>query len=124
MKPNWFNQNNGYIVIYCVHLACQDETLFIHRLPGKGYCQMAKEKGKHKINRDALWVDAKRRCRLNMDDIRMAKEMGLNPRSLIKNIPSPSELWKAPVKQWIREMYEKRQNIKVRKKEPVDNGNL
>ncbi|MDP8240022.1 MAG: hypothetical protein P9X24_13100 [Candidatus Hatepunaea meridiana] len=85
---------------------------------------MAKEKGKHKNKRDALWADAKRRCRLSMEDIQMAKEMGLNPRSLIKNIPSPSEQWKTPVKQWIREMYEKRQNIKARKKEPVGNGNL
>jgi len=36
--------------------------------------------------------------------------MGLNQRSLIKNIPSPNEQWKAPVKQWIREMYAKRRN--------------
>ena len=38
----------------------------------------------------------------------MAKEMGLNPKSLIKNIPSPKEQWKQPVKIWIREMYEER----------------
>lgn len=37
----------------------------------------------------------------------MVKEMGLNPKSLIKNIPSPREQWKQPVKIWIREMYEK-----------------
>jgi len=85
---------------------------------------MAEEIGKHKNKRDALWAEAKRRCQLNMEDIQMAKEMGLNPRSLIKNIPSPSEQWKAPVKQWIREMYEKRQNIKARRNVPVDNGNL
>ncbi len=69
---------------------------------------MAKKMEKHKSKRDTLWAEAKRRCRLNSEDIQMAKEMGLNPRSLIKNIPSPSEQWKAPVKQWIREMYEKR----------------
>lgn len=39
----------------------------------------------------------------------MAKEMGLSPRSLIKNVPPKSEPWKAPVKAWVREMYEKRQ---------------
>jgi hypothetical protein len=39
----------------------------------------------------------------------MAKEMGLNPRSLIKNIPSKSQQWKATVSVWIEEMYEKRQ---------------
>lgn len=56
-----------------------------------------------------LWAEAKKRCRLGEEDIRMAKEMGLNPKSLIKNIPSKSEPWKAPVKDWIRDMYKKQQ---------------
>lgn len=55
-----------------------------------------------------LWAEAKKKCRLSEEDIRMAKEMGLNPKSLIKNIPSPKEQWKAPVKVWIRDMYETR----------------
>ena len=38
----------------------------------------------------------------------MAKELGLTPRSLINNIPSSSQQWKLPVKQWIHELYEKR----------------
>jgi hypothetical protein len=38
----------------------------------------------------------------------MARELGLNPRTLIKNIPSASQQWKLPVKQWIHELYEKR----------------
>jgi hypothetical protein len=54
-----------------------------------------------------LWEEAKKKCRLGEEEIRMAKEMGLNPKSLIKNIPSKSEQWKAPVKDWIQEMYEK-----------------
>ena len=58
--------------------------------------------------RDRLWAEAKQRCRLNREDVRIAKEMGLNPRSLIKNIPSPGQQWKLPVKQWIYELYEKR----------------
>ena len=73
-------------------------------------------KTKPKNRQDALWIDAKRKCRLNNEDIRMAKEMGLNPRSLIKNIPSKSEAWKLPVKDWIREMYEKRQDKAAKKK--------
>ena len=77
---------------------------------------MAKKKAKPKNKRDALWVEAKRKCRLNMEDIRMAKEMGLNPRSLIKNIPSRSEQWKLPIKEWIREMYQKRQEKAAEKK--------
>ena len=77
---------------------------------------MAKKKTKPKNKKDALWAEAKRKCRLNMEDIRMAKAMGLNPRSLIKNIPSKSEQWKLPVKEWIREMYQKRQKKSAKKK--------
>ncbi len=76
---------------------------------------MAKKK-QPKNKKDLLWVEAKRRCRLNNEDIRIAKEMGLNPRSLIKNIPSKSEPWKSPVKDWIHEIYEKRQKKAAKKK--------
>jgi hypothetical protein len=62
-----------------------------------------------------LWAEAKKKCRLNEEDIRMAKEMGLNPKSLIKNIPSPREQWKQPVKVWIHEMYEDRYGKKKNK---------
>ena len=62
-----------------------------------------------------LWAEAKRKCRLNESDIRMAKEMGLNPKSLIKNIPSPKEQWTLPVKDWIHEMYEDRQRKQKKK---------
>ena len=62
-----------------------------------------------------LWAEAKKKCRLNEEDIRMAKEMGLNPKSLIKNIPNPKEQWKLPVKEWIHEMYEKRQRKQKKK---------
>jgi hypothetical protein len=32
----------------------------------------------------------------------------VNPRSLVKNIPNKSEPWKAPVKDWLREIEAKR----------------
>ena len=35
-----------------------------------------------------LWDEAKRKCKLGEEEIRMAKEMCLNPKSLIKNIPN------------------------------------
>ena len=54
------------------------------------------------------WKEAKKRCRLNEEEITMAKELGIGPRSLIKNIPSPSQRWKLPVKLWIRELHEKK----------------
>ena len=42
--------------------------------------------------------------------------MGLNPKSLIKNIPNKNEQWKVPVKDWINDMYEKREQ-KMEKKQ-------
>jgi len=58
---------------------------------------------------DAMWAEAKKKCRLNMEEIELAKRLGLNPRSLIKNIPSKSQQWKAPVGVWLREIEAKRQ---------------
>lgn len=66
--------------------------------------------------KDTEWAKAKMKCRLNEETVNMAKEMGLNPRSLIKNIPNKSEQWKAPVSIWIQEMYQKRQEKALKKK--------
>lgn len=70
----------------------------------------------NKDKKNAEWAEAKKKCRLNEETVRMAKEMGLNPRSLIKNIPIKSQSWKAPVDVWIREMYEERQEKALKKK--------
>ena len=35
----------------------------------------------------------------------MAKALGFQPKSLIKNIPDPTQRWKASVKDWVRELY-------------------
>jgi hypothetical protein len=72
---------------------------------------------------EELWAEAKRKCRLNAEDIAIAKRLGLNPRSLIKNIPNKSEPWKAPVKDWLREIDAKRQKKseqKARRKEKAN----
>ena len=58
---------------------------------------------------DELWKQAKTKCRLNMEEIELAKKLGINPKSLIKNIPNKSEPWKAPVGVWLREIEAKRQ---------------
>jgi len=57
---------------------------------------------------DKLWAECKQKCRLNLEDIALAKRLGLNPKSLIKNIPNKSQHWKAPVKDWLREIESKR----------------
>ena len=64
---------------------------------------------------EELWQEAKRKCRLNNEDIALAKRLGLNPRSLIKNIPNKSEPWKAPVKDWLHEIDGKRQKKAAQK---------
>ncbi len=64
---------------------------------------------------DAMWAEAKKKCRLNNEDIALAKRLGLNPRSLIKNVPNKSEPWKAPVKVWLREIEAKRQKKAAQK---------
>lgn len=54
------------------------------------------------------WKEAKSKCKLSDEDIRKAKEMGLNPKSLIRNIPSKQQQWKLPVHEWVQLMYEER----------------
>lgn len=72
---------------------------------------------------EQMWQDAKKKCRLNDDDIALAKRLGLNPRSLTKNIPNKSEPWKAPVKDWLHEMdakHQKKAEQKQRRKAKAD----
>jgi len=57
-----------------------------------------------------MWAEARRRCRLSPERLAMAKELGLNPRTLIKNIPSRSEPWKAPVEEWVRDLHARRRS--------------
>ena len=58
------------------------------------------------------WVTAKGLCRLSDDEVRMARELGIGPRALIKNIPNPQQRWKAPVGVWIRNLYTKKRTKK------------
>ena len=72
-------------------------------------------------NNDQLWQEAKKRCRLSDEDISLAKRLGLNPRSLIKNIPNKSELWKTPVKDWLHEIEAKRSKKAAQKQRRREN---
>jgi hypothetical protein len=67
---------------------------------------MAQSKKSKKLE---LWAEAKKKCRLNLEEVRMAQALGLNPKKLISNHAScKQEAWKAPVGEWIREIHEKR----------------
>ena len=48
---------------------------------------------------EQMWQDAQKKCRLNPEDVTLAKRLGLNPRRLIKNIPSPKEPLNAPLRE-------------------------
>lgn len=48
-------------------------------------------------------------ARLSAEALRMARELGLDPRSLLRNVPSSQEPWKAPVEVLVRCLYAKRQ---------------
>lgn len=54
------------------------------------------------------WTEAQRRCPLTEEAVAMAKELGLSPRALLKNIPNRSQQWKAPVEDWVRGLFAKR----------------
>ena len=77
-----------------------------------------------KTKRDQEWAEAKQRCRLSAEHIRMAKELGISPRSLIKNIPARTERWKAPVREWIEQLYEKHQAKRVKRAAAAPPGGL
>src|SRR5438270_6873910 len=55
-----------------------------------------------------LWREAIRRCSLSDEEVRMALELGFQPESLIKNIPSPSQPWKLPVNEWVRSLHDQK----------------
>lgn len=61
-----------------------------------------------KQNHEADWAEAKKLCRLNHNDIEMAKRLSFQPRSLIRSRPDPKLKWKLPEKYWIRELHFKR----------------
>src|SRR5664279_5502979 len=77
-----------------------------------------------KLDQRQLWAEAQRRCRLSDEAVRMAKELGIGPRSLIKNIPARTQQWKSPVEDWVRDLYEQRQRKAARKNPGIDAGEV
>ena len=69
----------------------------------------------NKVQEQREWDDAIRRCRLSDEAAGMARELGFGPKSLLKSIPSPQQPWKAPVEEWVRELYAKRERKRLLK---------
>jgi hypothetical protein len=54
------------------------------------------------------WAEAQRRHRLSAAHVRMARELGLNPKKLGKIDNHGQEPWKAPLPQFIEDLYARR----------------
>lgn len=93
----------------------QEERLHHATANESGKIEVKPKKPNKKPTLDPQWVKAKKVCQLNMADIRMAKELGMSPNSLMKNVPNSGQPWKTPVKIWIRDLYEKRQQQSSKK---------
>lgn len=55
-----------------------------------------------------IWIDARKRYRLNDAQVQMARELGLNPRKLGGLANTRQEPWKAPLPEFIERLYFKR----------------
>jgi hypothetical protein len=66
---------------------------------------MSKERVPQKL---IPWVEAKRRHRLTDVQVQMARELGMNPKKLGKIDNHKQEPWKAPLPQFIAQLYVKR----------------
>jgi len=98
-------ENSGNFVILFATMELTMETIL--ELDEEAYCFLGGNVGKNN-KKDELWKEAYKKCRLSTRHIQMAKDLGLHPRSLIKNIPNPKQKRKLPVRDWIKEMYRKR----------------
>ncbi len=75
-----------------------------------------------KLKQQELWTEAKKKCRMTQEEIEKAQALGLNPKKLLANHTScKQERWKAPVGEWIQDIYEKRfGSQKTQRKKPSD----
>ena len=64
---------------------------------------------KKKLSQDQQdWVEARRRHHLSHAQVQMARELGMNPRKLGRLDNHDQEPWKAPLPQFIEDLYLKR----------------
>jgi hypothetical protein len=54
------------------------------------------------------WIDARKRHHLTHAQVQMARELGMNPKKLGKLDNHGQERWKAPLPEFIEDLYERR----------------
>lgn len=71
-------------------------------------------------NKDADWAEAKKKYHLTATHIQMAKELGMNPGKFGSLANHKQEPWKAPLPEFIEELYRKR----FRREKPLNEKSL
>ena len=61
-----------------------------------------------KSNSQQIWIDAKRKYHLSEATIQVAKKLGLNPKKFGSIANHKQEIWKEPLADFIKTLYEKR----------------
>ncbi len=65
---------------------------------------------KKKYSSKDYWYIAKKKYHLSAGQIKMAKELGLNPKKFSRYAPNKHEPWKGPLSEFIERLYNKRFN--------------
>ncbi len=58
--------------------------------------------------KDQIWIETRKRFHLSDIQIQMARELGLNPKKFEKLASHRQETWKAPLSEFIEDVYFKR----------------
>ncbi|MBI4786931.1 MAG: hypothetical protein HY782_07795 [Chloroflexi bacterium] len=85
-------------------------------------------KKKTLTGKNQIWIEAQKKYKLSDAHVRMAKELGMNPKKFGGLANARQEPWKAPLPQFIKELYsrgfgktrpdEQKRNESVKPKEP------
>ena len=73
----------------------------------------------NKGEEDAAWQEARKRYRLSAEQVRMARQLGMNPKKLGKIANHKQEPWKAPLPVFIEMCYEKRFGASTARPSPL-----
>jgi len=60
------------------------------------------------LKKEQIWIDAKKKYRLSIEVIQMAKRLGMNPKKFGSIANHKQERWKQPLPDFIRSLYEER----------------
>ncbi len=80
---------------------------------------MGKKKKKSR-SKQQIWSEAKKKYRLTSTQIRMAKELGLNPKKFGGYASNRQQPWKRPLGEFIEHIYHKR----FKRSQPEGGGSI